>query len=70
MHQIAITGLGFMAVAHLRALRQLPNARVAAVCNPSGRNLDGDLSRVSGNVGSTEPVRLDMSEVRAYRDFN
>ena len=70
MLQIAITGLGFMAVAHLRALRHIPNARVVAICNPSGRNLDGDLSQVSGNIGSTEPVRLDMSEVKAYRDFN
>jgi len=69
MLNIAITGLGFMAVAHLRALRHLPNARVVAICNPSGRHLDGDLSGIMGNVGSQDPVRLDMTQVRPYRDF-
>ena len=69
MHNIAIVGLGFMAVAHLRALRRIPSARVIAVCNPSGRNLDGDLSKVMGNVGNQEPVNLDMSQVKAYRDY-
>ena len=67
---VAVIGTGFMAVAHLRALRQVPGARVAALCNPSGRNLDGDFSKVFGHDGATDPVRLDMSEVKAYRDFS
>lgn len=67
--RIGIVGTGFMAVAHLRALRQVPGARVAALCNPSGRNLDGDFSKVFGNVGATDPVRLDMRDVKAHRDF-
>ncbi len=68
--RVGIVGTGFMAVAHLRALRQVPAVRVAALCNPSGRHLDGDFSGVSGNVGTTDPVRLDMREVRAYRDLD
>ena len=67
---VAVIGTGFMAVAHLRALRQVPGARVAALCNPSGRNLDGDFSQVFGNVGATDPLRLDMRDVKAYRDFS
>ncbi len=66
---VGIVGTGFMAVAHIKALRQIPGARIAALCNPSGRNLDGDFSNVFGNVGTREPIRLDMREVKAYRDF-
>jgi predicted dehydrogenase len=66
---IGLAGLGFMASTHIKAYRQLPNAIIHAVCNPSGRNLDGDLSKVMGNVGSPDPVRLDMSQVKATRRF-
>lgn len=64
---VGIIGTGFMAVAHIRAYRKLPTARIVALANPSGRNLDGDFSNVAGNVGSQDAVRLDMSQVRAYR---
>ena len=66
---IGIIGLGFMAATHIRAYRQVPGARVAALCNPSGRHLDGDFSKVTGNVGSTDPVKLDMTDVKATMAF-
>ena len=62
-----IIGLGFMAATHIKAYREVPGVKIGAICNPSGRNLDGDFSKVSGNVGTNEPVRLDLSDVRAYR---
>jgi len=65
-----IVGTGFMAVAHLKAYRQLDNVRVAALCNPSGRNLDGDFSDVQGNIGDDNPVNLDMTNVKAFRDYD
>jgi len=65
-----IVGLGFMAATHLRAYRQVEGARIAALCNPSGRNLDGDFSSVTGNVGSKEPFKLDMTNVRATKVFD
>ena len=68
MLNIGILGTGFMTVQHLKAYRGLPDARVAALCNPSGRHLDGDFSQVEGNVGDKEPLRLDMTRVRAFRD--
>lgn len=68
MLNIGIIGTGFMTVQHLKAYRGISGARVAALCNPSGRHLDGDFSRVAGNVGDKEPLRLDMTQVRAYRD--
>ena len=59
-----------MAVSHIKAIRQVPGAEIAALGNPSGRNLDGDFSKVFGNIGSTEPVRLDMTQVKGYRDLD
>ena len=37
------------------------------MCNPSGRNLD-DFD-VHGNVGSDDPVKLDMTNVATYRSL-
>ena len=70
MINIGIVGLGFMAATHLRAYRQVEGARITALCNPSGRNLDGDFTNVTGNVGSNEPFRLEMTNVRATRRFD
>ena len=66
---IGIVGLGFMAATHIRAYRQVEGARVAAICNPSGRHLDGDFTNVAGNVGATDPVKLDLTGVKATKDF-
>jgi predicted dehydrogenase len=70
MVRVGIIGLGFMAATHIRAYRQIPGARIAALCNPSGRHLDGDFSNVAGNVGSNEPVKLDISQVKVTKDFS
>lgn len=67
---VGIVGLGFMAATHLKAYLKLGGVRIAALCNPSGRNLDGDFSKVSGNIGDGKPVRLEMSGVKASRHFD
>src|SRR5438874_4423513 len=69
MINVGIVGLGFMAATHVKAYRKLPNARIVAVCNPSGLHLDGDLSKVGGNIGPADDVKLDMSQIRACRSF-
>jgi len=68
--QFGFLGLGFMAATHIQALAHVPGTSVGAICNPSGRNLDGDLTRVGGNVGDPNGVRLDMTQVRAYQDVS
>jgi len=68
MLNVGIIGTGFMTVQHLKAYKQVSGARIAALCNPSGRHLDGDFSQVAGNVGEAEPLRLDMTQVKAFRD--
>lgn len=70
MINVGIVGLGFMAATHIKAYRKISGARIAAICNPSGRRLDGDLTGVSGNVGDAEPVKLDMSQTKAYRNYS
>lgn len=67
---IGIVGLGFMAATHIKAYNQIRSARIATICNPSGRNLDGNLTKVGGNIGSKDPVVLDMSRVKATQCFD
>ena len=67
---VGIVGLGFMAATHIKAYRAIPEARIYAVCNPSGRCLDGDLTKVGGNINANDPVRLDMTQVKGTREFN
>lgn len=67
---VGIVGLGFMAATHVKAYRQIPEARIYAVCNPSGRCLDGDLTKVGGNINANDPVRLDMTQIKGTREFN
>src|SRR5258706_10784390 len=69
MVNIGIVGLGFMAATHIKAWRQVPQTRVAALGNPSGRHLDGDFTGVAGNVGDNAPVKLEPGTFTAFRDF-
>ena len=69
MKKIGLIGLGFMGATHLKAWRECNDARIAAICNPSGRHLDGDFSDVAGNVGDNEPLKLDMTQTRGYTSY-
>ncbi|MBI3874677.1 MAG: Gfo/Idh/MocA family oxidoreductase [Verrucomicrobia bacterium] len=69
MINVGIVGLGFMAATHIKAYRQVPGARVAALCNPSGRRLDGDFTGVAGNVGDNAPVKLPPNSFQTFRSF-
>ncbi len=66
---IAVAGLGFMGVTHLRAYRQLHNARLVAVCDISRQPVGGVLPAVNGNLGQSTPVPLGPG-VRFYRKFD
>ncbi len=69
MVNVAVVGLGFMGVAHLRAYLKLPGVRIAALCASRRLPEDGDFSAIAGNFSTGEPLRLDMTGVRATRDF-
>lgn len=65
---VGLIGAGFMAAQHVRAYSKVEGARIVALANPSGRNLDGDFSRVGGNAGDPNAPRLDPAVVRMTRD--
>lgn len=58
-----------MAATHIKAYRQIEGVKITALCNPSGRHLDGDFSKVTGNVGDNAPLVLDMQGVIATKDI-
>lgn len=71
MINVGIIGLGFMGATHIKALQECAaDARLAALCNPSGRHLDGDFTDVSGNLGTDAPLKVDMTTTKACRSFD
>lgn len=67
---VGVVGLGFMGVTHIKAYRQIPGVRLAAVCDAARLPPDGDLSNVAGNIGAAEPLKLDYAQMRATRNFD
>ncbi len=55
---VAVVGLGFMGVTHLRAYQLLQNVRVAAVCDAVRLPVNGILQGVAGNIKKSDDVDL------------
>ncbi|HAV62970.1 MAG TPA: oxidoreductase [Verrucomicrobiales bacterium] len=70
MLNVGIVGMGFMAAMHVKAWKQVEGTRIAAICNPSGKHLDGNLSHVFEKMGSSEKLQIDMKDVQIYSDFS
>ena len=68
--RVGIVGLGFMAATHIRAYQKVAAAEIVALCSPSGRHLDGDFTTVAGNINTGDPLKLDVSNIKGFRDFN
>jgi len=66
---VAVAGLGFMGVTHLRAYQRLRNARIVAVCDNSRAPVNGRLGGVNGNLGDSSALTLGP-EVKTYRHFS
>jgi predicted dehydrogenase len=65
---IAVVGLGFMGVTHIKAWRTIASARLYAVVDSDARKRTGDLSAVSGNLGGGGE-QFDFSDVQAYNSL-
>jgi predicted dehydrogenase len=63
---VAVVGLGFMGMTHIKAYRQIESARLVAVCDAVRLPVDGVLAGVSGNIAGADAIKLGP-EVRAYR---
>src|SRR6185369_6375031 len=64
--RIAVVGLGFMGVMHIRAYQKNPAAKIIAVCDSMRLPVNGILAGVKGNVGGSGDIDLG-SEVKVYR---
>ncbi len=65
---VAVAGLGFMGVTHLRTYQQIRNVRVVAVCGNSRLPVNGVLRGVAGNIQQPDDIHLGP-KVRVYTDF-
>ncbi len=62
---IAVVGLGFMGVTHIRAYLDIPEARIVAVCDSVRLPVNGILAGVAGNVKKTDDINLGP-DVKVY----
>jgi predicted dehydrogenase len=67
---VAVVGLGFMGVTHIKAYCQIPGVRIAGICDAVRLPVDGDFSSIGGNLGGGEPLKLDMSQTKATKNLD
>jgi len=63
---VAVVGLGFMGITHIKAYRQIPEARLVAVCDAVRLPVNGVLPGVTGNISGSEALDLGRN-VRVYQ---
>lgn len=63
---VAVVGLGFMGVTHLRAHLAHPLARIVAVCDAVRVPVNGVLGGVAGNITKSDDIYLG-ADVKVYR---
>ena len=66
---VAVVGLGFMGVTHLRAYLEQPAARVIAVCDATRLPVNGVLPGVAGNIKKSDDLVLGPN-VKAFRQLD
>jgi predicted dehydrogenase len=75
---VAVVGLGFMGVTHLRAYQPVESAQIVAVCDSVRLPVNGVLAGVAGNVKKSDDIDLGphvkvcrrLEEVLAYPDVD
>lgn len=69
MINVGVIGLGFMGGTHVKSYFQVKGARVAAICDAYRLPADGTLPSIAGNIATTAPIKLDMTQVKAYTNY-
>lgn len=67
---VAVVGLGFMGITHIKAWLKVPGTRIATICDAVRLPVDGDFSSISGNLSTSDPLKLDMTQTKASMDLN
>lgn len=62
---VAVVGLGFMGLTHIKSYQQLPGARIVAVCDAVRLPVNGVLPGISGNITGSDVIDLGQS-IRTY----
>jgi predicted dehydrogenase len=65
---VAVVGLGFMGLMHLRAWQKIKHANIVAVCGRSRLPVNGKLAGVAGNFAGADEIQLGRN-VKVYSDF-
>jgi predicted dehydrogenase len=63
---IAVVGLGFMGVTHLRAYQAVESAKIVAVCDAVRLPVNGVLQGVAGNIKKSDDINLG-ADVKVFR---
>ena len=63
---VAVVGLGFMGVTHIRAYQQIPGARIVAVCDAVRLPVNGVLAGVAATSRGPDAIDL-ANDVKVYR---
>lgn len=58
-----------MGVTHLKAYQKLKDVRLAAICDAVRLPENGDFTSIAGNIPGWEPIKLDMTGVKATKDL-
>lgn len=66
---VAVVGLGFMGITHIKAYQQIPDARLVAVCDAVRLPVNGVLAGVSGNISSPDAIDLGK-DIEVYQDLD
>ncbi|MBI4659939.1 MAG: Gfo/Idh/MocA family oxidoreductase [Verrucomicrobia bacterium] len=64
---VAVVGLGFMGVTHLKSYRQITSARLVAVCDAVRLPVNGVIPGVSGNISDADAFKL-SDDVKVFRN--
>ncbi len=64
--RIAVAGLGFMGMVHLKAIKNLTRHQLTAVVSDEISKLEGDLSGIAGNLGGAGE-KMDFSGLGKYQ---
>ena len=67
---VGVVGIGFMGATHIKSYLKIPGARLGAICDATRLPVDGDLSSIAGNINVGTPLKLDMTQVKAYSKFD